>query len=74
MNTVKIYPNEEFKEINIDDKLQRRYAVSNKGRLVSFLDDIKSGRLLKGALTDGYRMFRYKLYLKVEKLKTNICL
>jgi hypothetical protein len=69
MNTVKIYPNEEFKEIDIDDKLQRRYAVSNKGRLVSFLDDIKSGRLLKGALTDGYRMFRYKLYLEGGKIK-----
>jgi hypothetical protein len=69
MNTVKIYPNEEFKEIDIDDKLQRRYAVSNKGRLVSFLDNITSGRLLKGALTDGYRMFRYKLYLEGGKIK-----
>jgi hypothetical protein len=69
MNTVKIYPNEEFKEIEIDDKLQRRYAVSNKGRLVSFLDDIKSGRLLNGALTDGYRLFRYKLYMEGGKIR-----
>ena len=69
MNTVKIYPNEEFKEIEIDDKLQRRYAVSNKGRLVSFLDDITSGRLLNGALTDGYRLFRYKLYMEGGKIR-----
>jgi hypothetical protein len=69
LKTVRIYPNEAFKEIYIDDKLQRRYAVSNKGRLVSFLDDIESGRLLKGALTDKYRMFRYKLYMEGGKIR-----
>jgi hypothetical protein len=55
------YPNEEFKEINLPVKQQLRYAVSNKGRLVSFADDIKNGRLLKGSLYDGYKMISYKV-------------
>ena len=61
MKPIRIYPNEEFKEIIVEDKLRLRYAVSNKGRLMSFVDDMKFGRLLKGGLSDGYRMFRYSL-------------
>lgn len=67
---IRVYPNEEFKEIYIANKLQHRSAVSNKGRLVSFLDDINSGRSFKGALTYGYRMFRYKLYLEGGKIRS----
>lgn len=63
MHPIRVYPNEEFKEIQLEDKLKLRYAVSNKGRLISFVDDIKFGRELKGGVTDGYKMFRYKLYL-----------
>ncbi|AWG23616.1 hypothetical protein FFWV33_09990 [Flavobacterium faecale] len=62
MHAIRVYPNEEFKEIVMEDKLRLRYAVSNKGRLISFVDDIKFGRELKGGITDGYKMFRYKLY------------
>ena len=62
MKPIRVYPNEEFKEIAVEDKLKLRYAVSNKGRLISFLDDIKFGRELKGAMTDGYKMFRYKIF------------
>lgn len=61
MKPIRIYPNEVFKEIIVEDKLRLRYAVSNKGRLMSFVDDMKFGRLLKGGLSDGYRMFRYSL-------------
>lgn len=59
MKPIRVYPNEEFKEIIIEDKLKLRYAVSNKGRLMSFVDDIKFGRILKGSKADGYKMFRY---------------
>jgi hypothetical protein len=55
------YPNEEFKEIKIDDTLKLRYAISNKGRLISFSEELKNGRLLKGGLVDGYKIFRYKI-------------
>ncbi|WP_225875999.1 hypothetical protein [Flavobacterium kayseriense] len=61
MKPIRIYPNEEFKEIIVEDKLRLRYAVSNKGRLISFVNDIKFGRILKGARADGYKMFRYPI-------------
>jgi hypothetical protein len=68
MKRIRIYPNEEFKEIEVEDKLKLRYAISNKGRLISFVDNINFGRELKGSLTDGYRMFKYKLYID-DKIK-----
>ena len=61
MPQIRIYPNEQFKEIEVDSKLKLRYAISNKGRLISFTDDILDGRLLKGSLTDGYAVMRYKI-------------
>lgn len=62
MKRIRIYPNEEFKEIILEDKLRLRYAVSNKGRLISFVNDIQFGRELKGGFADGYKLFKYKLY------------
>lgn len=61
MSTLKIYPGEEFREIELEDKLIFRYAVSNRGRLISFSDEIKNGRLLNGSKSDGYKMFRYRM-------------
>ena len=45
----RLYPNEEFKEIEINASLQLKYAISNRGRLISFSDDIENGRVLKEA-------------------------
>jgi len=59
---VRIYPGEEFKEIQVDSSLKLRYAISNFGRMVSFSDEIKHGRLLKGMYSDGYKVFRFKIY------------
>lgn len=56
-----IYPNEEFREITLEDPLKFRYAVSNKGRLISFQEEFSDGRELTGSKADGYRMFRYKV-------------
>ncbi|HLF52736.1 hypothetical protein [Flavobacterium sp.] len=61
MNTIRIYPNEEFREIEVDKSLKLRYAISNKARLISFKDDMKTGRLLKGGMVDGYKTFGYKI-------------
>lgn len=61
MRPIRVYPNEEFKEITLEHQLQFRYAISNKGRLISFIDDMKFGRELKGAKADGYRIFKYRL-------------
>jgi hypothetical protein len=62
MKPIRIYPNEEFREIIVEDKLKLRYAVSNKGRLVSFEKDITICRELKGGSSDGYRLFKYKVF------------
>jgi hypothetical protein len=59
---LRIYHNEEFKEIEIDKSLKLRYAISNFGRVVSFTTKIENGRLLKGSLSSGYRVFRFKTY------------
>lgn len=59
---IRFYPGEEFKEIHVDSSLKLRYAISNNGRMVSFSDEIKHGRLLKGMYSDGYKVFRFKIY------------
>jgi len=56
---LRIYPTEVFKEIFLEDKLQLRYAISNYGRLVSFIEKIEEGRIVKGSMQDGYRIWRY---------------
>lgn len=58
---IAFYPNEQFREIVIEDKLQRRYAVSSAGRLLSFQNDFQDGKILNGSTTDGYRVLRYKV-------------
>ena len=63
---LRIYPKEVFKEISLgedDKKLKLFYAISNFGRLVSYEDNIENGRLIKGGLQDGYRVWRYKIYI-----------
>ena len=51
-----------FKEVKIEEGLQFRYAISNFGRLVSFTKNIKHGRVVNGSITEGYRIFRYKIF------------
>jgi hypothetical protein len=62
-NKQKLYilPAEQFEEIEIEDELTFRYAISNFGRLVSFTKNIEYGRILNGSITEGYRIFRYRL-------------
>ncbi len=55
------YPNEEFREIKMHHSLKMNYAVSNKGRLISFTDSINNGRELKGSKQDGYRILKFSI-------------
>lgn len=66
---LRFYPLEEFKEIQLEGKLQLRYAISNFGRLLSFEEDMKKGRIVKGSLSDGYRIFRYKVRDENNKIR-----
>ena len=59
---LEIFENELFKEIEIDDRLKLHYAISNFGRLVSYKEKLEDGRIVKGSLTEGYRIFRYKIF------------
>lgn len=61
MPQIRIYPNEQFKEIEVDNSLKLRYAISNKGRLISFSENIEDCRLLKGSLSDGYPIFSFQI-------------
>lgn len=56
---IKLFRNEEFREIELSESLRMRYAISNQGRLVSFTDEIINGRELKGGTMEGYRVFQY---------------
>lgn len=64
---IHFYRGEEFKEIELDQPLKLRYAISNHGRFVSFTDDIKNGRELKGGMAEGYRTFQY--YYKIDGVR-----
>jgi len=62
---LEFYPNEVFKEIcDLEDELRLRYAISNYGRLVSFSENIESGRIVGGSKQDGYRIWRYRIISK----------
>ena len=64
---IKFYKNEKWKEIKAHKSLQRRYAISNQGRFLSFENRMKDGQLLKGGNIDGYWAHPYRI---VENGKT----
>ena len=57
----RVYPSENFREVEIGYTLKFKYAVSNRGRFASFSDKIENGRLLKGGNADGYKIFRFRV-------------
>ena len=71
---IRMYPGEQFQEIELEHKLRRRYAISNRGRLVSFTDTPQNGLLLKGSLTDGYRTLGYTIYNEGAKFSRKVFL
>lgn len=58
--SIQIFHNEVFKEVSFEPKMLLKYAISNYGRLVSYADQPENGRVVKGSITEGYRIFRYK--------------
>ena len=50
---------EQWKEYPIQVPGKVRYAVSTHGRLKSFTDTIQSGKILRGAPTEGFLFLRY---------------
>jgi hypothetical protein len=66
---IRFLASETFREIPVSDTLKMRYAISNYGRLISFLKDFNDGRELKGGLADGYRTFSYRISPETKKRK-----
>tara|TARA_R110000868_G_scaffold121097_4_gene321361 strand:- start:14586 stop:15161 length:576 start_codon:yes stop_codon:yes gene_type:complete len=60
---LRFFRNEQWKEFDPGYDSRFRYAISNQGRLMSFKDEFKKGRILSGSSADGYRMFRYKIII-----------
>lgn len=59
---IKFLQGEKFKELELEEQLSLRYAISNFGRLVSFSESVKKdARLLEGGVIKGYRVMRYKV-------------
>lgn len=58
---MRLYPNEIFKEIPISYPLKLRYAISNRGRVVSYNERVEDGNVLKDRDSKGYKTFRYTM-------------
>lgn len=58
---------EVWREVNFGSiKPKLRYAVSNTGRLASFIDTLEEGRLLKPSLFEGFPGFRVTINKKIK--------
>lgn len=52
---IRSFWNEEWKELIFEEgALRKRYAVSNYGRVVSFIDKLAEGTIVKGGTLGGY--------------------
>jgi hypothetical protein len=60
---LRFYPLEQWEEFKVEGK-ERRYAVSNYGRIVSFLDEMETGNLLNGSSVNGYLKLNFKYFNK----------
>jgi len=67
---MKSFWNEQWKDIEtVDDGKNRRrkYAVSNYGRVVSYIDNIENGKLLKFGIIQGYHVVTLTSKIKVSR-------
>ncbi|ATL46507.1 hypothetical protein COR50_04575 [Chitinophaga caeni] len=78
MAAVKNLRNEAWKDLLIKHRstLRKKYAVSNMGRVMSYLVSMEDGKLLKGSTVEGYTVLNIKpadtyqsLYLHREVAK-----
>lgn len=62
---IRFFWNEEWKELVFEEgALRKRYAISNYGRIVSYVDEISSGDLIKGGVLQGYTTLPMRPYGK----------
>lgn len=71
---VKNYPGEQWKAVTFDFEFTNdsRLEVSNFGRLRTF-NKMSNGNIIKGSMTEGYRILRLKLYRpRDEKIQARL--
>jgi hypothetical protein len=56
---IRFLPGEEVRQIEMHPSLKFNYAVTSKGRMLSYKENFSDGRILNGGLQDGYRILRY---------------
>jgi hypothetical protein len=62
---IRKFRGERWKEADFPNAMKKRYAISNRGRLASFTENLwNDGNLLKGTMQQGYRIMRYKVHTK----------
>ena len=61
---IRFYTNEVWCEIQFDEKPSKRYAVSNLGRILSYTEKKKYGKLLKGSPIQGYPSLKCRINKK----------
>ncbi len=71
---MKLYHDEVAREFEVDSRLTFRYAITNYGRLISFSDDIMTGRMLKGGRVEGYNVLNYRIRENGKLLNKHIYL
>jgi hypothetical protein len=58
---VRFYTDEKWLEIKFIVQPNKRYAVSNLGRIISFTEKMRHGKLLKGSLIQGYPTLKCRI-------------
>lgn len=69
---MKSFWNEQWKEIEIVEEdpakpRRKKYVISNYGRVVSYISDIESGKLLKFGIIQGYMAINIGRKIKVSR-------
>jgi hypothetical protein len=65
---IKKIAGEKWKEVDFPNSLKKKYSISNKGRLASYVNSVfTDGTLLKGSLQQGYTILRYVVTSRKKK-------
>ena len=58
---IRFLPGEEVLEMEMHPSLKLKYAITSRGRILSYKQNFSDGRILNGGKQDGYRILRYTI-------------
>ncbi len=58
---IRFFPGEEVRTMEMHPSLKLKYAITSRGRILSFTNNYEDGRIIVGGLQDGYRIMRYSI-------------